>query len=218
MGGLQAMRLAAKRLKEEAARTAESCIEHAGANAVCARVRYSYQNVRHAIRGPIRTAGRGAGADLAATKQLAFEDLGLIRAAAEGQATRLGELHAMKKEAKRLQEAANALHGGIESAGATALCARIQYKDESGRHTIRGPVRTAERRVEADLAAMRDAAQTSTSGAQQLSAIKAVVQCLQERAKMEARVAVGVDQYEAVRQAHKVDDSDPESDSSDDAD
>ena len=66
------------------------------------------------------------------------------------------------------------------------------------------------RRAENDFAALRESARGKKTWLEQVSAMQQAAQVLRESAQLENRVARGVAQYEAQKQAHKTDDSDPE--------
>ena len=80
---------------------------------------------------------------------------------------------------------------------------------------VYGPRRQAKHRAEADLASIRAAAGGWGSRDDAVKAMRTETRRLQRQAEFEARVAMGMDQYEAQRQAHTVTDSDPETEEDD---
>ena len=151
-------------------------------------------------------------------EQQALDDLLRIRASTDGASTRLEGLQAMRAQAKRLHDEAKAsrtsgprnFEGGIEGGAAYSDLACIQYWDELGKHTVRGPSRTGRRRAEADLAKLRAASQGHDTWVQQVRSLQETAERLHEQAQRENRVAFGAEQYELQRMAHKTDDSDSE--------
>ena len=114
-----------------------------------AKVEAQVDGIRFYLTGPRRDDENQAG-----------QDLKYIRAAAYGEASRLGELRAMKLAAERLQEEAKiAMRGGIKTENADRMFARIQFTYDSVHDEINGPARQSERRAKADLAKLRQAAQ-----------------------------------------------------------
>jgi hypothetical protein len=167
-------------------------------------------DTRFYILGPVRNE-----------KQQAAQDLSSIRAAADGEATRLAKLQAMQLAAKQLRDGAKAAaRGGIKEVEAEGYIARIKYLDNSEEKEIVGPRRDTERRAQADLAMLRGAALGHSSWADGIcvAAMKAKALALMEGAEKEARVAMGIDQYLCQRMAHEVEDSDPETDGDDEGD
>ena len=135
------------------------------------------QQIRH-IRGPGRS-----------NKQRALGDLNIIRAAAPEGASRADGFQAMEAAAKRLKDVAAAEAGGLEKVGDEHR-ARVQYLTTSGeRRVIQGPRRHDERRAQADLEAMRAAAQNQPSRAEHLKAMADKAHALQEHAVFETQVA-----------------------------
>ena len=157
---------------------------------------------RYRFAGPLR------GDD----EQLAYQDLCYIRAAAEGAPSHVDALCAMQTAAKLLRDEAKALaRGGIKQDAAGSWFARFQYVDAGiTKKEIVGPPRQGERRAENDLATLREAALGKKTWPEQVAAMQQAAQVLRESAQLENRVARGVAQYEAQKQAHKADDSDPE--------
>ena len=146
-GGLKAMQLAAKRLRDAAKAIPSGSIEEVDGHFI-AKIDSNESGTRFWIEGPLRD-----------DKQQADQDLKYIRAAADGEAKRLAALQAMKSAAKLLRDAAKAAHcGGIEEVGAQTYHARMEYLDKSVKHKILGPRRATERRAQADLAMLREAA------------------------------------------------------------
>ena len=89
--------------------------------------------------------------------------------------------------------------------------ARLRYVDAGiTQKQILGPPRQSERRAENDLATLREAARAQKTWPEQVAAMQQAAQVLRESAQRENRVARGVAQYEAQKQAHKAEDSDPE--------
>ena len=173
-----------------------------------AKIDTKESGTRFAMEGPLRD-----------NEQQAAQDLTYIRTAADGEAARPAGLHAMKLAAKHLRDGAKAApYGGIEEVGAQTYHARMEYLDKSAKHKIIGPRRATERRAQADLAMLREAALGHTIWADGVAAMKAKALALMEGAEKEARVAMGIDQYLAQRLAHKVEDSDPETDGDDEGD
>ena len=142
-------------------------------------------------------------------EQQAYQDLFYIRAAAEGAPTRVQGLHDMQTAAKLLRDEAKALaRGGIAQDAAGSYYARFQYADAGiTKKRILGPLRQGERRAENDLAILREAARGKKTWPEQVAAMQQAAQLLRERAQFENRVARGVAQYDAQKQAHKADDS-----------
>ena len=154
-------------------------------------------------------------------EQQAAQDLSAIRAAADGVATRPAKLQAMQLAAKHLRDEAKATaRGGIKVAGAGSYFARLEYVEDSEKKAIIGPRRATERRAQADLAMLRGTALGHSSWTDGIcvAAMKAKALALMEGAEKEARVAMGIDQYLYQRMAHKVEDSDPETDGDDEGD
>ena len=74
--------------------------------------------------------------------QQAVQDLSDIRAAASGETTRLGELRAMKKASKLLQdEAKAATRGGTKAIESDCFTARFHFVEDSKEKWIAGPTR-----------------------------------------------------------------------------
>ena len=91
-------------------------------------------------------------------EQQAAQDLSAIRAAADGEATRLAKLQAMQLAAKQLRDGAKAAaRGGTKEVEAEGYIARLRYLDNSEEKDIVGPRRATERRAQADLAMLRGA-------------------------------------------------------------
>jgi hypothetical protein len=106
--------------------------------------------------------------------------------------------------------------GNIEEFAAT-YTADIQHRDDQGKNQhIRGPGRSSRTRAERDLASMREASQGHATWAEGLAALRSKNLELHQASEKEARVAMGIDQYLSQRMAHKVEDSDPETDGDDD--
>jgi len=153
-GGLKAMQLAAKHLRDEAKAMPYGSIGEVDGRFI-AKIDTSESGTRFWIEGPLRDG-----------EQEAAQDLSAIRAAAAGEATRSGRLKAMqlaagqlREETKHLQaEAKAAARGGIKEVGADGYIARIRYLDNSEEKEIVGPRRTTKRRAQADLAMLRGAA------------------------------------------------------------
>jgi hypothetical protein len=199
-GGLKAMQLAAKHLRDEAKPMSSGSIEKVDGRFI------AMIDTNHS--GPFRD-----------DKQQAAQDLSAIRAAADGEATRPAKSKAMRLAAKHLRDEARAIaRGGTKAAGAGSYVARLKYTEDSEKKTIIGPRRATERRAEADLAMLRGAALGHSAWADGIcvAAMKAKALALMEGAEKEARVAMGIDQYLSQRMAHKVEDSDPETDGDDD--
>ena len=118
----------------------------------------------------------------------------------------------MQTAAKLLWDEAKSLaRGGIKQDAAGSWLARFQYVDCGiTKKEIVGPPRQSERRAENDLATLREAARAQKTWPEQVAAMQQAAQVLRESAQLENRVARGVAQYEAQKQAHKTDDSDPE--------
>lgn len=178
-GGLEAMQLAAKYLRDEAKTVPSGSIEKADGRFI------AVIDTNHS--GPFRD-----------DKQQATQDLSAIRAAADGVATRPARLRAMQLAAKHLRDEAKATaRGGIKAAGAGAHFARVEYVEDSELKEITGPRRATERRAQADLAMLRGAALGHAAWADGIcvAAMKAKALALMEGAEKEARVAMGIDQY-----------------------
>ena len=144
-------------------------------------------------------------------EQQAYQDLCYIRAAAEGALTRVQGLRDMQTAAKLLRDEAKALARGGVKQDAANWFARFQYVDCGiTKKEIVGPPRQSERRAENDLATLREAARAQKTWPEQVAAMQQAAQVLRENAQRENRVARGVAQYEAQKQAHKAEDSDPE--------
>ena len=92
------------------------------------------------------------------------------------------------------------------------FAARIQYMEDSVQKSLAGPPRRTERRAKADLAKLRQAAQGHVTVEESIAAMRQKSRELHQEAEFEANVAMGFAQYGLVRDAHKVVDSDPESD------
>ena len=118
----------------------------------------------------------------------------------------------MQTAAKLLRDEAKALaRGGIKQGAAGSWFARFQYVDCGiTKKEILGPPRQSERRAENDLATLREAARAQKTWPEQVAAMQQAAEVLRESAQLEKRVARGVAQYEAQKQAHKAEDSDPE--------
>ena len=145
-------------------------------------------------------------------KQQATQDLNDIRAAASEGSTRLDGLRAMMLAAKRLQaDAKAAIRGGTPAVDSDCFAARIQYVEDTLQKSIAGPPRRTERRANADLAKLRQAAQGQATITEGFAVMRAKCRELHQEAEFEANVAMGLAQYGFVREAHKVVDSDPES-------
>ena len=167
-----------------------------------AKVEAQVDGIRFHVKGPRRDDEHHAG-----------QDLKYIRAAASGEASRLGELRAMKLAAERLQDEAKiAMRGGIKTESANRIFARLQFTYDSVQDEITGPARQSERRAKADLAKLRQAAQGHVTVKESITAMRQKSRDLHQEAEFEANVAMGFAQYGLVRDAHKVVDSDPESD------
>ena len=167
-----------------------------------ARVNTKVLGTQYQFVGPLR------GQD----EQLAYQDLCYIRAAAEGALTRVQGLRDMQTAAKLLRDEAKALaRGGIKQGAAGSWFARFKYVDCGiTKKEIVGPPRQSERRAENDLPTLREAARAQKTWPEQVAAMQQAAQVLRESAQLEKRVARGVAQYEAQKQAHKAEDSDPE--------
>lgn len=173
-----------------------------------AEIDTKHQGLRYYISGPSRGPN----------EQAALDDLACIRTSAAVSATQLEALQAMKSESQRLLKEAKAtrnLQGSVEEGSAYSFRACIQYWDELGKHAVRGPTRTSQRRAETDLTKLREASQGHNTWSQQLRAVQAEVEQLIIQAQRENGIALGIDVYEAKRMEHKTDDSDP-SDGDDD--
>ena len=167
-----------------------------------AKVEAQVDGIRFHVKGPRRDDEHHAG-----------QDLKYIRAAASGEASRLGELRAMKLAAERLQDEAKiAMRGGIKTESANRIFTRLQFTYDSVQDEITGPARQSERRAKADLAKLRQAAQGHVTVKESIAAMRQKSRELHQGAEFEANVAMGLAQYGLVRDAHKVVDSDPESD------
>ena len=172
-----------------------------------AKVDTSDSGTRFKIEGPLR-----------GDEPQAIQDLSAIRAAADGETTRPAKLQAMQLVAKQLRDGAKAAaRGGTMEVEAEGYASRIQYIDNSEKKEIVGPRRATERRAEADLAMLRGAALGHSAWADgiRVAATKATAAALMEGAEKEARVAMGIDQYLYQRMAHKVEESDPETEGDD---
>ena len=186
-GGLKAMQLAAKRLRGKAKTMPSGSIEEVDGRFI-ATIDTNDSGARFKMEGPLRDG-----------EQEAAQDLACIRAAADGEDTRLAGLQAMKLAAKLLRDAAKAAHcGGIEEVGAQTYHARMEYLDTSAKHKILGPRRATERRAQADLAMLREAALGHTIWADGVAAMKAKTLELMQGAEKEARVAMGIDRRSKV--------------------
>ena len=167
-----------------------------------AKIDTKEKGVRYAMVGPPRCGA-----------QAALQDLAAIRTGAAGAPTRSEGLQAMERIAKRLRDEAKvAMRGGIKTESADRMFARIKLTYDSVHHEINGPPRQAERRAKADLAKLRQAAQGHATMKESIAAMRQKSRELHQEAEFEANVAMGVAQYGLVRDAHKVVDSDPESD------
>ena len=157
---------------------------------------------RYRFAGPLR------GDD----ERLAYQDLCYIRAAADGAPSHVDGLCAMQTAAKLLRDEAKALaRGRIKQDASGSWFARFKYVDCGiTNKEILGPPRQSERRAENDLATLREAARAQKTWPEQVAAMQQAAQVLRESAQLENRVARGVAQYEAQKQAHKAEDSDPE--------
>ena len=205
-GGLKAMQLAAKRLRDAAKTIPLGSIEEVDGRFI-AKIDSNESGTRFWIEGPLRD-----------DKQQADQDLAYIRAAADGEATRLAKLQAMQLAAKHLRDEAKATaRGGIKVAGVGSYFARLEYVEDSGKKAIVGPRRATERRAQADLAMLRGVALGHAAWVNGIcvAAMKAKALELTQGAEKEARVAMGIDKYLAQRLSHKVEDSDPETDGDD---
>ena len=212
-GGLKAMQLAAKRLRDTAKAVPSGSIEGVDGRFI-AKIDTSESGTRIWIEGPPRDG-----------EQQAAQDLSAIRSAADGSATRLAKFQAMqlaashlRDEAKHLRDSSKATaRGGTKEVVGEGYIARIQYLDNSDEKEIAGPRRATERRAQADLDMLRGAALGHSSWADGIcvAAMKAKALALTEGADKEARVAMGIDQYLHQRMAHKVEDSDPDTDGDD---
>ena len=104
--------------------------------------------------------------------------------------------------------------GRVEGEG-ISFQAHIQYRDEQDKRNknihIRGPTRSSRRRAERDLLSIRKASEGHSDWAEAIAAIYAKSRELSQEAEFEANVALGLAQYGFVRDAHKVVDSDLES-------
>ena len=108
--------------------------------------------------------------------------------------------------------------GNIEEF-ATTYTADIQHRDGQGKKQhIRGPGRSSRTRAERDLASMREASQGHATWAEGLAAMHSENLELHQASEKEARVAMGIDQYLSQRMAHKVEDSDPDTEGDDEGD
>jgi len=100
-----------------------------------AKVEAQVDGIRFFVTGPRRDDENQAG-----------QDLKYIRAAASGEASRLGELRAMKLAAKRLQDEAKvAMRGGIKTESADRIFARLKFTCDSVQEEITGPARQSYR-------------------------------------------------------------------------
>ena len=166
-----------------------------------AKIEAQEDGIRSLMKGPRRE-----------DKQQAAQDLTYIRAAASGGSTRLGELRAMKRATERLQnEAKAAMRGGIKIIRSDRIIARIKFTEDSVEKEILGPPRATERRAKSDLVKLRLAAHGQVTITAGFAAMHAQSRELHQEADFEARVAMGLAQYGFTRNAHKVVDSDPES-------
>ena len=192
-----------------------------------AKVDTQESGVRYKMEGPLRREEKEA-----------LHDLDYIRSAAEGDVTQAEGLHSMKLAAKELRDevkaqaqvakleakkAANKDHekanadgktaarGGVKANGSECFTARIRYIEKSVEKEIAGPPRRTERRAKADLDKLRKAATGQVTTAAGFVAMRAKCKELHEEADFEARVAMGLARYGFTRDAHKVADSDPES-------
>ena len=89
-------------------------------------------------------------------KKRAFKDLLAIQAVAADHTTRMGAIQAMKREADRLKEEAQAEAGKVEACG-NGRRAHIQYIEGGVKRNIQGPRRYDERRAQADIEGIRAA-------------------------------------------------------------
>ena len=166
-----------------------------------AKIDRTEAGIRFKMRGPRRE-----------DQQQAAQDLADIRAAASGEASRLEELRAMKLATERLQEEAKAaIRGGTPAVDSNCFVARIKYVEDSIQKSFAGPPRRTERRAKADLAKLRQAAQGQATVTEGIAAMRRKGRELHQEAEFEANVAMGLAQYGFTRDAHKVVDSDPES-------
>ena len=118
----------------------------------------------------------------------------------------------MKQATKRLQdEAKAATRGGTKAIESDCFTARFHFVEDSKEKWIAGPTRRTERRAKADLAKLRQAAQGQATITEGFAAVRQKSRELHQEAEFEAKVAMGIAQYGFVRDAHKVVDSDPES-------
>ena len=98
--------------------------------------------------------------------------------------------------------------GGIDEAPGDYR-AHLHVRNEWGHdEQLYGPHRRVKHRADADLASIRAAAEGWSSKDDEVKAMRAETRRLQRQAEFESRVASGMDQYEAQRQAHTVIDSD----------
>ena len=112
-----------------------------------AKVDTSESGTRFAMEGPPRD-----------DEQQATQDLSFIRAAADGEATRLGGLKAMQQAAKRLRDAAKEVpSGSIEDVDGRFI-AKIDTSESGTRIWIEGPPRDSKQHAVQDLSAIRFAA------------------------------------------------------------
>ena len=117
----------------------------------------------------------------------------------------------MQVAAKLLRDEAKALARGGVMQDAGSYYARFRYIDAGiTEKKILGPPRQSEQRAENDLATLREAARAQKTWPEQVAAMQQAAEVLRESAQLENRVARGVAQYEAQKQAHKAEDSDPE--------
>ena len=104
--------------------------------------------------------------------------------------------------------------GRVEGEG-ISFQAHIQYRDEQDKRNknihIRGPTRSSRRRAERDLLSIRKASEGHSVWAEAIAAMYAKSRELCQEAEFENNVAMGLAQYGFARDAHKVVDSDPES-------
>ena len=134
------------------------------------KVEAQVDGIRFHVKGPRRDDEQQAG-----------QDLKYIRVAASGEASRLGELHAMKLAAKRLQDEAKvAMRGGIKTESADRIFARLQFTCDSVQEEITGPAR-----AKADLAKLRQAAQGHVTVKESIAAMRQKSRELHQEADFE---------------------------------
>jgi len=142
-------------------------------------------------------------------KLRALGDLNVIRAAAAESESRADGFEAMEAAAKRLKADAAAEAGGVEKVGGEYR-ARVRYATASGEpRLLQGPRRLAQ----ADLEAMRAAAQNQPSRAEHFQAMADKAHALQEHAVFETQVAMSMGKRRFGRQHMQTDsETEPEPD------